>query len=137
MDFRDRTMKTIIIFIKIIFKRCLFMFDNEEVLENNIDKVQEERLRNLSIIKSIRRHLQHPKIREQNLYYVPYVERGFILYAMKLLKDKFYDHEVDIKNLNLNIRKSVNDSKEVVIQDCDEDCDFDSVQFISSERESL
>ena len=66
------------------------------------DKTLAYRKRNLEIIDSIKRHLEHPK-KFSNLYYIPDFERAVIYSALKKFRKLYFDPSVDVDALNNSI----------------------------------
>ena len=74
--------------------------DKKEINNDELRRV------NLDAIKSIKKHLHIPKMKE-SLYYVPVYEKGIILLAVRMLRDMYFDPEIDIVELNKRIHMSV------------------------------
>lgn len=74
-------------------------------MDLNEDEIQKWRTRCLDIVKSVKRHLHRPKVREENLYYIPPYEKGLILCAVKILKKMYFNPETDVAALNSKIYK--------------------------------
>ena len=74
----------------------------------NKDKGLNDALRkkNLSIIKSVKKHLDVPK-QYKDLYYIPPYEKGMLLYALNRVKELYFDSSVDMADVNWGIKNCV------------------------------
>jgi hypothetical protein len=78
-------------------------------MEMDLDEERNQKRRTIyfETIKSIKRHLDKPKAGTENLYYIPPYEKGLILCAVKMLRENYFDPDVDIAPLNFKIFNSI------------------------------